>query len=203
MSVQAATLITEVLQRARDQAGSGTSRDTVRTLLDYAQLLVNGAKPGTLTSVNFVIPPSQVLIDTRSFAPGFPGNPRCIWVRRVEHEGRDLVEQSWRSLALANREWLKKLGPRPRVFSRIGRDFIAITPAPIQEQTVTIHYAHQPIPLNSETTPLELADDRLPAVSMLTEALLLVRQQDLENLPMLLQELALVMGQLESAKSAA
>lgn len=208
MSATAEQLTDLVLARVRDPHAIATDvRVVTRTFLDRAQQMVQAARPGWIAAVRHTIPAGMVLIDVRDFAPGAPPGgdtpPRCIRVVRINHEGRDLIECKWRRLAMVDRFWLVSRGSRPRMFARIGRDFVAVYPGSSESVKVTIHYGAQPPAFAAEDTETPLLDQRLPAVKALTEVLLLLRQQDVKALPSALESLRSQITWLDTARTAA
>lgn len=195
MTVTAEQLTDIVLKRTRDpDAVSENVRFVIRRFLDLSQRIVNASKPGFIFQVVYTIPPGVVLMNVQDFAPGAEPDgtlpPRCLRVMRVAYEGGDLDEcQDWRQVGLLNRKWLLDRDHRPRLWARVGRDFLIVYPGAMEPYTVTIHYAAQPTRFTAETTPSDLRDDRLPTVRAMAEVLQLMRQQDVKNLPKALDEL--------------
>lgn len=180
MALQAKDLTDAVLQRVRDPGGLAHPRELVRRLLDRTQCAVQAAAPGWVLQITLTTQPAQLIYPIASFADASDeDHPPCIRVERVtaDYPPRDLVDVPWRTLAQTDRHWLRRTGSKLLTFSRLGRDHLILYPALKESVLCSILYTPVPTALGAEDVPLELREDRLPAVAALTEMLLLLRQR--------------------------
>ena len=167
-----------VLSRTR-AAEPGTTRPFVRSLLDRTQQAVQAITSGFVVQVPLTVIPRQLIYPVVTFATGADDAPKCLRVERVTTfpPPKDIPEVHWRTLAQADRHWLRAVGSTIECWCRLGTDFIILYPALDEQVTITVDYAPIPVALVDDTDTFDLREDRAVACVDLAEVLILLRQR--------------------------
>lgn len=182
MAQPAGQLVDQLLARTRDPWGIATTRTFVRELLTHAQWMVNLASPSVIDTCVMPTHRMRVLYDlaTVGLTQGDVPVARDD-VMRVEavrdDQDKDLVMVEWRSYAHRDQGWVRHVAGQHRLWSRLGRDIIALYPARDIDSAVSLLYVKRTAHLTSDDITTEVRDDRLPAVLALAEGLLLTHRR--------------------------
>lgn len=115
------TLVTQLARRIRDTANFAHTRTFLLETLNRCNRALNAALQAETATASIVSVPGRVLY-------AIPDTiVRVIGVR--DAAGRELQEIDYEQLVENDPEWLHRVGPRPELFSRVGRDLLAIYPA--------------------------------------------------------------------------
>ena len=142
-----ASLLTDaLLQRIRDQQALGITpvvdnngvaqnpstpagRAFARTLLSWAQMLINGAQEQVLSTFTLttypyqcVYPISGLIRANTNWPPGPNPVDDCVRIVGVRDVNRDLNRVSFRTLAHIDRHWFRRLGSSFTTWSMHGAD---------------------------------------------------------------------------------
>jgi len=180
------TLVTKVATRARDASNIVHSRATVVAVMSQAQRVVNTrlrsfVKTATVTPVarKVLYQPADIAAD-------------ALFPIAIRAGVRDLSQVCWMGLVANDSRWLRSAGSEPQVFATIGRSIFAVVPAYTGiPQDLTIVY----VPALDDLIDLAadfpvIADEHVPMMLDLTEALLLMRARVLEPAQLALERFA-------------
>lgn len=178
-------LVSDLLRRVRDPQGTAHPRNTVRDLLDRAQILFVRSSVTLIRTRSFVVTPQRQLYDLD------PTDVlRILEVTRASNSKR-LYQVKWPQLfqQLGPLWWRNELATGPFVWANVGTRHVAFHPAPTVlagNITLTIRDQKRPTPLTADDVELELDSDYHPPLLDFVEALLLMRGRDAalkESLP--------------------
>jgi len=183
MTVIVGPLITDILKNIRDEAGSGSSRTFVRSILSHAQRLVNfiiedvvSTATLTLERRRLAYPASQLISD-------------YLKPLSVTYEGNDLARGTLKSLAVLDANWPRAVDADPTVYVPIGLDILIIYPGLKLERSVTVTYVTDTQDIVGDSSEMSVSDHAVPLVKDVATALLLLRQRDFDVLSPLLERL--------------
>lgn len=178
MATNGDDLIDSLARRIRDNSNTAFSRVFLLDLLNRVSRCLCAALRLKIRSVSFAPTAQRVLYQTSAFASD------VIRVVAVREGGRDLQEVPPDHLTFQDNEWVRRQGPRPEVWARIGRDIVAIAPCQMQSPpTLTIDYVAIPTAITDAATPIECPQDEYVSVLLdLSEALALLSGR-VHNMP--------------------
>ena len=182
------TLIDELSRRLRDTGNVGYPRSTILSVLNVAQRAVNARlglvmDTATLTTVN------TPLYSVPAIAADI------VRVIEIRDNDRLLVKVPYEHLSYQDADWLRLYAAQAEVFSNVGRDLLVIIPTPVVPTSLTVTYIKQPTDLGDAATPLwDLPDEHRSLVLDLTEAVLLFRGREFENMQAALERIAPALG---------
>lgn len=182
------TLIDELSRRLRDTGNIGYPRATILSVLNVAQRAVNARlglvmNTATLTTVN------TPLYSVPDIATDI------VRVVEVRDNDRTLVKVPYEHLVYQDANWLRLYSAQAEVFSNVGRDLLVVIPTPVVSTALTVVYVKQPTDLADAGAPLwDLPDEHRSLVLDLTEAVLLFRGREFENMQAVLERIAPALG---------
>ena len=166
-------LVDQVLHRVRDPQALGTSRATVRLLLTHIQRIVNCHTAYVQEELGFATSPYQQIY--RVSDPALA--PNALRMVGVQSGVRNLVKVKWPEFWYMDRNWSRAIGSEFQLWSMIGRDLLVIWPAKTTASLVTLVYARLTDDLVDDTVAIEMADDTVPLMIDLVEALICYKQR--------------------------
>jgi len=178
-------LIDIVLSRVFDPAGVGTSRNIVRDLLSRSQQVVNGALESTLTNQAMNTQPELQVYNFERIAPAND----VLRIKGVRDGTRDLSKSDFTRLKHISSRWFARTGRRFETFAVLGRGLLIVHPQQGITNSVNVIYVQQLAKLNAESDTVGLPDDQMPTLTRMVEALILLKQRDLTNLQVTIQDL--------------
>lgn len=181
-------LIDQVGERAFDPHFTGTTRAQVRDLLSRASQVVNGAFDSTLVLTAMPTAPTLQVYNFERVAAD------VLRIKAVRQGTRDLSETDFSRLSQIDNHWFGRRGRRFETFAVLGRRLLVIHPLMPWADSVNVLYTQQLPTLAVDGDMVNLPDDQLPVLSKLTEALVLLKQRDLDKLGPLLAELPAALG---------
>lgn len=173
----ATSMTDEVLARVRDATGLMHTASFVRDRLTDAQRFLNGILGLSISSAAITLNPGQ------NFYKLSDSLPFCI--RLVGLRGssgyRDAAElPSLDSLLIYGPHWSRRTGAYVESWTMVGRDVLVVYPALKSATTLDAYYVNVCAAFTSGATTSEFSTEQCGLIVTLTEALLLLRQRDLE-----------------------
>lgn len=172
MAITAGTLIDSVSRRVRDANNTAHSRTFVLDLIDRLQVILNAKQAYVFTDTVYTATKNKALYTVETDLGS------TIEVHEVSSQGRELDEVNWRNLHRLSPTWLDDRSDTPLHWAKIGRDLVAIYPAPNWNVPITFTGSKITTPLTAETIQVELRDEDSDLLREMTTALLLTRQRD-------------------------
>lgn len=162
-TVTAGELVDALLKRVRDVEGLATTRDQARLLLSHAERAVNAA-------TGLIVETATVTLDARRTVYQLSRfRNRAVRLTTVRVNGEDLRQTTFASLGQANRRWVRQIGT-PRIWAMLGRELLAIVPAPPTAAACELNYVLSIPPMATDGSLLTLPVDRVPLVLNIAEA---------------------------------
>lgn len=93
-------------------------------------------------------------------------------------DGRELLEVQWEHLVNSDSEWLHRVGPKPLMWARLGRDLLAVYPAvkAADLSALSVFYIQMPVDLADDAVDVtDVPDEYIPLILDLSEVLVLFR----------------------------
>src|SRR5215469_3116050 len=180
-------LIDVVGYRVQDAHFTGTSRDFVRSLLSHCQQIVNSAFDSTLVTQPMTVLPQLQVYNFERIAPA--NDVLRIKAVRADNS-RDLSRIDFERLKQISTHWFGRTGRRLETFAVLGRKILVIHPMRPVADSVNVVYTQQLPTLNVDADQVNLPDDQIPTLTKLAEALVLLKQRDLDKLKPLIENLA-------------
>ena len=170
MATNGDDLIDSLARRVRDTTNTAYPRTFLLDILNRVTRCLNAGLRLKLASASFTPTAQRALYQTTEVAADI------IRVVAVREGGRDLQEVPSDHLTFQDNEWVRRQGPRPEVWSRIGRDLLVIAPCQVQSPpALTVHYISVPTANTDAATPIETPpDEYVPVLLDLSEALALL-----------------------------
>jgi hypothetical protein len=170
MATNGNALIDSLARRVRDTTSIGYSRAFLLDILNRVSRCLNAGLRLKIRSVSFTPTAQRVLYQTTEFAAD------VIKVVSVREGNRDLQDLPPDHLIFQDSEWVRRQGPRPEGFSRIGRDIVAIFPCQMQSPPpLTVQYVAIPTAIVDAATAIEVPQDEYVSVLLdLSEAIVLM-----------------------------
>ena len=182
------TLIDELARRLRDTGNFGYPRATILSVLNVAQRSVN-ARLGLVMASTTVTTVNTPLYSIPAIATDI------VRIIEIRDNDRTLVRVPYEHLTYQDPTWLRRYGAQAEVFSSVGRDLLIIIPTPVVSSSLTVTYVKQPADLADAATPAwDLPDEHRSLVVDLTEAVLLFRGREFENMQAVLERIAPALG---------
>lgn len=178
-------MIDTVLGRVFDPAGTGTSRDTVRDLLGRAAQVINAAFDSTIVSASMPTSPNLQVYNFERIAAAND----VLRIKAVRRANRDLSRIDFSRLKQISMRWFGRSGRRFETFAVLGRRILIVHPQQSAASSINVVYTQQLPRLNVDADTVNLPSDNIPPLLKLTEALVLLKQRDLDKLKPLLDEL--------------
>ena len=160
------TLITELSRRLRDPSNERHARTLVRDVLTQCQRVVNLAKRDKVATTSFTPTAGRTLYQNSEVASTVA---RILTIRQ---SGRDLHEVAFPELAHVEHRWLRATGKRYELFSRIGGDLFALTPALDTPLAVDVVYVTVPADLTDGAGDVVISDEYIPLLLDIGEVML-------------------------------
>lgn len=194
--------ISTIGQRVFDPGFTGTSRATVRDLLSRSSQVINAAFDSTLAMAPLTVPPNLQVFNFERIAPAND----VLRIKAVRQNHRDLSRIDFNRLKMISSRWFGRSGRRFETFAVLGRRILIVHPQRATGGQVDVVYAQQLPPLNADGDQVNLPSDNIPPLLKLTEALVLLKQRDLDKLKPLLDglttELKAIRGTSDTAQVA-
>jgi hypothetical protein len=180
------TLVTKVATRARDASNIAHSRADVVEIMSHAQRAVNSRLRSFVKTVAVTPVAGRSLYVTSEIAAD------AVRPIAIRVGVRDLTEVCWTSLVANDGRWLRTTGKAPQVFATIGRTMYAVVPAYAGlPQDLTVVYIPALDDLDDDVADFPvIADEHVPLMLDLTEALLLMRARVLEPAQLAMERFA-------------
>lgn len=171
------SMTTEVLTRVRDANGVMHTAAFVRARLTDAQRYLNGLLGLVLGSSSLTLNPSQNFYVLTS---AVPLSIRVVGVRGSSLT-RDLAPApSIDSFLIYGPTWMRQTAARSEAWTTVGRDVLVVYPAASFTQSLDVVYAKVTNVLAITTDVSEFSTEQCDLIVTLTEAILLLRQRDLQ-----------------------
>jgi hypothetical protein len=199
MSQPVAGLIDVAGQRAFDPHFTGTSRAFVRDLFSRCQQFVNAAFDSTIVVQPMATGPQ---LQVYNFERVTPAND-VLRIKSVRDGSRDLSRIEFDRLKHIDNHWFGRSGPRFRSFAILGRRILVIHPQRTVASEVNVVYTQQLPVLDQESATVNLPDDQLPLLVKMVEAMILLKQRDLDKLKPLLDGLTAEVQAIKQAQGMA
>ncbi len=183
MSQPVGPLVDTVLQRIFDAGAVGTSRAMVRDLFARCKAILNAAIHSVLGTVNLTVQPFQQVYAYADIASD------VIDVIAVRAGARDLSYVEFKRLKQIDFRWFGATELRLRSWSTLAHNLLIVHPMLPMSEIVSVIYVQQPAILGGDADLVQLADDEIPALTKMVEALLRLRQRDFGGMKELLNEL--------------
>lgn len=178
MSENCGQASTTIATRVRDPFFQAATQLQVINLLSYSQQVVNGVLSDVVQSAPLTLPPRTLIFGLSTFVPA------AIKVLAItDASGRDLEPfPEIESLQWLDMHWPSAVADFPRGYCQVGADTLIVYPAIKASQTLTVKFSQYLAPLATvaDATVVPAEDDS--AVNSLTEALLLLKNRDLNAL---------------------
>lgn len=184
MAEVAGTLLDVLARRVRDPNFQGTPRDDMRTLLSWAQRMIN-ARNRTITKTATLTTEPDTLV--YGVDANFPDAIRITSIRQAE---RDVLEVPYKTLRQMRANWSRHPGTRFDLWAYAGRDLLVLYPMVSSAVSLEVRYVKLLDELVNDASATELPDDELPAVLDLAEMLVHLRQRNFTRLREMLPEAA-------------
>jgi len=186
----------QVAARVRDANFNGTSQANTISLLSYSQQVINGALTDVTAQSSLALQPRTCLYQVSAFVPGAV---RILAIK--DASGRDLEPMmEFAQLAQTDLKWIVRTADAPRGWCYIGRDLIVIYPATrLGGQTLTVTYAQLTPALATTADATVVPNETDDAIYDLTEALLLLKNRDLNAVTSAMQRFQERMKALDSS----
>jgi len=182
MSQPCGPLIDVVGARVFDEHFTGTTRSQVRDLLSRAQQIINATFDSTVVTQAMPIQPSLQIYNFERVAPAND----VLRIKSVRDGTRDLSRIDFSRLKHIDNHWFGRSGRRLETFAVLGRRILVVHPLRPSGDSVNVVYTQQLPKLNVDDDQVNLPDDQIPALTKLTEALVLLKQRDLDKLKILM-----------------
>lgn len=171
-----AEAIDQLLRRVRDPQGSAHLRDTVRNLLDRAQVLYVRKTMSLIQQRNVAATAERCLYELDPLASlrildiFVAASQKRLWPVRWSNMFHQFGPAWWREATATG---------VPQVWAPVGTVHYIVWPPPtIGPVTLTIREQRRPTPLGNETIELELPDENIPELLDFVEAVLVLRGRD-------------------------
>jgi len=179
-----------IARRVRDASNTAHSRAFVRNIFTRAAAVINTQQ--------------EYLYDTVTLSVGTAGKAlytvetdlgEISRVAEVSVNDSILDEvKPWRDLWKISPTWLMDTASVPKAWAAIGRDRVAIWPAPSSDIAITFTGPRGRFPAGSDSLETGFRDEDDETVRELTVALLLLRQRDLDVIEPVLGRMAGKLG---------
>jgi hypothetical protein len=165
----AGEIIDLLLYRTRSVGGTAFTPALSLQILSLAQSFTQASMRRLIKSATLTLYPQKPLYDTDAEFTD------CIQVVGIEDESKALAQAAhWKELSYINSNWLGVAAQNPKLFSRIGLHYLAITPTPAHNRNVTATYVYDPPTLETVSTEMALPDEDLTFCLDLAEAVILL-----------------------------
>lgn len=178
-------LIDSIARRVRDESNTAHSRNFIREIFTRSAAIINSKQEYVFDTVAVSGTANKALFNLEADLGGISR------VADVDMEGRSLNEVNpWTNLWKLSPTWLTDTSTTPLAWAAIGRDRVAIWPAPILDVTLTFVGVRGNFQTMSESqeTGFRAEDDDI--VRELATALLLLRQRDLDMVQVVISRMA-------------
>jgi hypothetical protein len=125
--------------------------------------------------------------------------PDILRIRSVRDGTRDLSRIDFRRLKMISTHWFGRSAPRFQTYATVGRHLLIVHPYQPSSSSVNVVYTQQLPAFGSEADVVGLRDDQVPILVKLVEALILLKQRDLDRLAPLMQNIT---NELQAVKGA-
>jgi hypothetical protein len=183
-------LLDIVARRVFDEHNTGTSRTVLRDLFSRAQQIICAAFDSVIVVQPMATGPSLQIYNFERIAPAND----VLRIKSVRDGTRDLSRIDFERLKTIDNHWFGRSGPRFQTFAVLGRHILVIHPQRPVSSTVNVVYTQQLPALNNDADTVNLPDDQIPTLTKLVEALVLLKQRDLDKLQPLLDSLTKELG---------
>lgn len=178
-------LVSTVGQRVFDPGFTGTSRATVRDLMGRASQVINAAFDSTVVMSPLTVPPNLQVFNFERISPAND----VLRIKAVRHVNRDLSRIDFNRLKMISSRWFGRSGRRFETYAVLGHRILIVHPQSRVGGQVEVVYTQQLPKLNIDLDLVNLPDDNISSLLKLTEALVLLKQRDLDKLKPLLDDL--------------
>jgi hypothetical protein len=185
MSQPVGPLIDIAAQRAFDPHLSGTSRALVRDLYSRIQQFVNAAFDSNIVVQAM---PTMPQLQVYNFERIAAAN-NILRIKSVRQDTRDLSRIDFNRLKLIDTKWFSRTGAAFQTYAVLGRRILIVHPQMPIAGSVNVVYTQQLPILNAESDKVGLPDDEIPLLTRMVEAVLLLKQRDLDALTPLLESI--------------
>ncbi len=164
-----------IAARVRDPFFQATTQLQIISLISYAQQVVNGALSDVVQNAPLLLQPRTLIYQLSTFLPS------AIKVLAVtDASGRDLDPiMEIAGLQQLEMKWPVAVADAPRGFVQVGADLLVIYPAVRSQQTLTVKYSRLTPQVANPPDSTVVPNEDDSAVNALTEALLLLKNRDL------------------------
>jgi hypothetical protein len=174
--INVGTMSSVLATRVRDRDFQGTTQLQTIQLLSYSQQVINGILGDVVATANLVVQPRSLIYQISSFLPS------AVKIQAIRDAGgRDLEPIPFEALSWLNMKWLTTIADNPRGYALAGRDILVIYPGLKVQQTLSVVYSNltPALATTADSTVVPNEDD--DAVYDLGEALLLLKNRDLNG----------------------
>lgn len=173
MAELVSTINAHLMARVRDPSNIAHDVANVRTLLSHLQIALNAATAAVTAESTAVFSSGDQPNAIRPLSGSFSGMLRVL---RIQYQGEDVELVDWETLANIDPLWSRAAGPRPLMWSMIGRRLFTVTPV-AKNMEITVRGIKALTALTSSSQATELPDTYMPALIAMAEELILLRHR--------------------------
>lgn len=172
------SMMLEVRERVRDTNGAMHTATFVRSILTSAQQVLNAGLEYVIASASAVFYANRVFYDISTL---FSNAIRIIGIRGG-FTVRDVIKlNSIDDLLIYGPYWSRHVGQHMLAWTTIGRDVLVTYPALELSGSLGLYYVKLTNTFSAGSTVSEFSTEQCGPLVTLTEAILLLRQRDLES----------------------
>lgn len=171
------SLTFEVLDRVRDTAGKMHTASFVRSILTSAQQVLNAGLEYVIANALASLYANRVFYNiSTAFSPVI----RVVGLRGSATV-RDLIKlNSLDDFLIYGPYWSRHVGQHALAWTTVGRDVLVVYPAFENDGSLGMYYVKLTNTFSAGSTVSEFSTEQCGPLVTLTEAILLLRQRDLE-----------------------
>lgn len=172
------SLMLEVRERVRDTNGSMHTATFVRSILTSAQQVLNAGLEYVIANGSASLYANRVFYDISTL---FSSVIRVIGLRGSATI-RDVIKlNSLDDFLIYGPYWSRHIGQHALAWTAVGRDVLAVYPAFENDGSLGLYYVKLTNTFSAGSTVSEFSTEQCGPLVTLTEAILLLRQRDLES----------------------
>lgn len=172
------SMTTEVLARVRDPNGIMHTVTFVRNRLTDTQRYLNGLLGLVVASSGIVLGATQNFFVLSS---SIPSSIRIVGIRGSNQTREVAPVPSIESFLIYGPTWARRTGPYLESWTTVGRDLLVVYPAASALGSIDVFYAKLTNAFSDAATLSEFSAEQCGLIVTLTEAILLLRQRDLQS----------------------
>lgn len=172
------SMMFEVLERVRDTNGAMHTPTFVRSILTTAQQVLNAGLEYVIANSSATLYANRVFYDISTL---FSAAIRIIGLRGSTTI-RDVIKfNSLDDFLIYGPYWSRHIGQHALAWTAVGRDVLVAYPAFENDSSLGLYYVKLTNTFSAGSTVSEFSTEQCGPLVTLTEAILLLRQRDLES----------------------